>query len=539
MLKLLRPRPDKVSDRLGDPDETRRWLAAMHRGSEHAAAAEIARALVDALAAMDGFTTARLDALLLVDARAVALLAGLLDAYAQGGHHQREVSQQIVGSVNALTQSFFAYYDALMEALQKAPAGRASRLQLYTLVTRRLAHLRDDATLSALRYEKWIPMRWEKTHRLYRLAMQQLLHDVHAPGAGSPETATIVSSAEAEYIRILLTHQLNQGQLESCDIRLALAWLGQWVDRLTISTTPASGNAFALYPDGRAGLAPPPGTAHPSLLWLDVSPLLTRIGKEIAVARGRVDDGSADPVEEARQIALLQQLALLWRGPVLGTRRREARAEIRETVRLEFGLASIVDAMQPRAPEAEPEMEEIELRAVGDEAEPEHKTWVVYDVSVSGCRVRGTLHPGAEVAPGTLVALHLSITHVWMVGIVRRILRLVADEVDLGVQVLATSLRVLTLKEDAPMTATGLPHHGHARVASALLLVPGAGRERPEQSVIVTSRDFAPERTYLCTTGRHNYQVALEKPIEKTADYVWATLRATRLTDQPDPGATR
>ena len=143
---------------------------------------------------------------------------------------------------------------------------RDYRSQTYMMLTRRLAHLRYDVVLSAMRYEKWIPLRWEKTHRLYRLAMQQSLHEVGAPGKGIAERAVLENSAESEYIQILLTHQLNQGQLDPRDILRAVGWLARWVDKLSVTKTPGSGSAFALYPDGRAGLIEPPRTDRKSVV---------------------------------------------------------------------------------------------------------------------------------------------------------------------------------------------------------------------------------------------------------------------------------
>ena len=56
--------------------------------------------------------------------------------------------------------------------------------------------------------------------------------------------------------------------------------------------------------------------------------------------------------------------------------------------------------MQPSVAAPKAHYEEIELRAVGDDIAGS-TAWAVYDVSLSGCRLRGKLRPGLAVVPGT------------------------------------------------------------------------------------------------------------------------------------------
>ena len=182
MLRLLNSKRKEPEDRLAEPRETRKWLSALPACDPLGTCAEITNTLREAKANFVEFTTERNSAVLLVDALSAPLQGALLEDYAAGAHCDHDRGQQIVATLSALNHAFGAYYEALIDSLRTMAPNRDYRSQTYMMLTRRLAHLRYDVVLSAMRYEKWIPLRWEKTHRLYRLAMQQSLHEVGATG---------------------------------------------------------------------------------------------------------------------------------------------------------------------------------------------------------------------------------------------------------------------------------------------------------------------------------------------------------------------
>jgi hypothetical protein len=541
MFGLLLSRHAANADKLADPHDAVKWLATLRRRDPQDACVEIAAALNEARTTFYDCTPERLDAVLLVDARATPLFGVLFEEYADAGQWNRTRQQKIAITLSGLSQAFGAYYEALIETLGEAqgeaPAERPAREQLYMLMSRRLAHMRLDSVLAALRFEKWIPMRWEKSHKLYRLSLQLSLHEVGAPALTKPELPELEFSAELEYLQVLFTHQLNQGQLDPRDILQATGWLKRWVAQLQIVSRQPATPSFVLIPNSRTGLAAPPAEAEAGMLWVDPAPLQAQIRRELAASSSQATEGVHDP-----RIGLLNQLAVLWAPATGQSRRREDRTPIRESVHIEVDFARIVEALlrTESRPHAAP-LHEIELHGVGEGPRGGADTrWSVCDVSPSGCRLRGTLRLGQSIGPRSLIAIHLAVTGVWMVGIVRRMLRTHGDDVELGLQVLATHLRLLTLHaHPTPPVPRPTGHLAHAaqRTATtaevrswALILRPGAGGlARSEQSVIIGASDYAPRRTFTCVAGANTSLLTLGDAIERYPDFVWAAMTTSPL----------
>ena len=167
MFSLLNAKRKEEGGRLADAGVATSWLASI-AAEPSTERAIISAALSVAAARHPACTDGRVEALVLVDNRALELQATLLEEYATGAHRDGERAKRIAADATAINRAVVVYCEALAESLAANPAGRSARVQSYRLLTRQLANVRLAMMLSTLRHEKWIPLRWEKAHRLYR-----------------------------------------------------------------------------------------------------------------------------------------------------------------------------------------------------------------------------------------------------------------------------------------------------------------------------------------------------------------------------------
>jgi hypothetical protein len=530
----------QVEDVLTDSRKAGRWLTTLTRDTE-TACQEVASALRKS-ERFGPFSVQRHEAVLLVDKWAAPLQEELLEHYALGSRSEQGQGSKIARTLETITHSFGRCYDELIEALRIVPRDSDHPYLTYVTLVRRLAHLRYETVLVALGYEN--SLNWQKIHRLHRSAMQQRVRDAGTPASSGTDKGAPGASAASEYIQILLTHQLTGAKLEPAEVLCAVGWLNRWADSMAISTGPVEGNAFAIYPNGSEGLVAPPRGIKEGLLWLDVTPLHDAIRQIIREEQNTpdVDDGGALSVNQ--RLVLLHRLLQLWRGPLGDDVRREPRRSLKKSIYVAFNLAGIALAIR-----------QSDLTASGTgqangasdnglaDAAPAGQ-WTVNDVSDSGCRLHGAADAAgaaAEVAPGTLVGLRVRENSAWIVGVVRRNVALDGGESDLGVQILSAHVRLLVLDGSAdegatlaPTDADGAPTPGRAeraaRAKPALLLGRGTGRYASiKQSMIVLAHDYAHRRDYFCATKRHRYKLTLDKPLERIAECMWASLKVEKI----------
>ena len=540
MFSLLNTKRREEGDRLANAGVAISWLAsaAADPATERAV---ITAALSVAAARQPVFTEGRLQALLLVDKRAMALQAALLDEYAAGAYRDLDRAKRITADAIAINRAVAVYCDALVESLRTNPAGRVARAQLLRLLTRQLANLRMAMMLSTLRHEKWIPLRWANAHRLYRHALRQRVHEVGRASRANPTTES--GSAEWEYIQLLLIDQMNHGNLNPPDAWRAFEWLAEWGGSLRLTPMPPTTPALAVLRNGKGGLTVPPSPAESGALWLDLSELLATIDLEIERARvaATLDPGSGR-FETSDRIVLLQKLRTLWLGPLAGSRRRERRIAVNEAASVVFGLSATFRAVEQSSPRRE--SEEIELHDVGESNGVVTAPWAIVDISLSGCRLKGKTRRGFGIGPGALFAMTMPATGTSRVGIVRRIVRRSDDESELGASIIGTNPELVALYDDPDVfgsdnaVANPTPRRpatggAQATMFGALLLASPITQQAPRwTSVIVAAHDYREGAASCCAIGEDVVALVMGPPIERTGEFVWAAVDA-RVREKP------
>jgi hypothetical protein len=547
---VLGLRPSKRpggDDNLSHPRETRKWLAALPVDRPLEACRELTATINAVLPYFSLPDLERAGALVMADKWVGAHRIALLNEYTAGAYADRERERSIWETLSELQQSISAAYDALLDALRALPPDRKWRTQTPMLVTRRLAQIRHDAVLRTFHYERWIPRRWRQLHELYQWVREQKMHAETPTASGAAEAAPGKrgSSPETEYIRILLTQQLNQGHFAPRDTLRIQRWLAGWSGSLRLSRKARSAQALAIDTAGQSGLQLRASAVSPSVLWLDLAPLLEKVAAELDKTRRERSAGVEDATQLMdEKIALLQQLTALWSGEGLDDR-PEVQIESSARMRAAFGLVEIEKALrkEPRPTRSTPGastdiVEEIQILEVaeGRGGMAVSGGWLVVDKNPTACRLRGVPPSDAGITPGTLAAIREDHGRNWSIGVVRRMRRAAGNEVELTLQLIALNARRLTLTD--PVIRAEVK--GETVLASpeimqrpeqydALFLPPGeAPPALPGRSAIVGPQHYTTGRTYWCRIGHNNYTLTLKRALERNDDYVWAAIEVEK-----------
>src|SRR5439155_8421670 len=187
------------------------------------------------------------------------------------------------------------------------------------------------------------------------------------------------------------------------------------------------------------------------------------IDREIAAVKNSRDDG-AEAIVSARRLALLSKLKLTFAATQQRIKRRGERTEVAlmSVQAIIGGLPSIFRMLRDESrrlaalsnsPLAH--IDEITITDIGayrrtmvetaseDSLSPFPSTvtfgvpqpsWQVRDRSESGCRLRGRISNPRRLIPGSLMAFRDDEGAPWTLAIVRRLKRMVGDNVEVGVE---------------------------------------------------------------------------------------------------------
>jgi hypothetical protein len=156
--------------------------------------------------------------------------------------------------------------------------------------------------------------------------------------------------------------------------------------------------------------------------------------------------------------------------------------------------------------------------------------WAVKDISQSGFRLIAPMDVAATITLGTLTALRALGHPAWTLGVVRRMRRMTAERAEIGLQVIATTLVVVTLTEQYKPGISGYSVDGEAAEANgrsfdALFL----SLRKPEsdvavQSLIVPEVDYQPSRRFHLHTPRGSCPIHFGSLLERGNDWVWTAI---------------
>jgi hypothetical protein len=548
IITLGRARPQ--ADALANTETAGRFWDALPRGDP----LQMQRLICEELAKCASWTTAeteRFRALRILDRRASRLLEGIVSEYAALNGQSPALERQLWQAALELCRAFAQDFERILRALQGGGLGTAWQERTPELLVRLFYHRELDLLLSLCQYEKWPRGRMRSMHDAYRYAIDKGYATRAVPVEKRPDGSVTTTTAEQAYLRVLLLHLVDGGQLRPEEIVRARRAIAGWSRALGLQKAPiqscAPDGGFTVDLAGTDGLmragAGTTGDRH----WLDTSPITESIDATLAEMG---DPGPESTSYGVRQRVLLLALQRLYAPQRIIVRRRGERTPLAlVTVEAALGGLQTIFRMLRDAPTlasasaSTPYADEITITDVGSapasrtaegsRVAPSRETygnlrstWHMRDRSDSGCRLRGRFEDARRVVPGLLIAHREDRMGPWTVGVVRRLNRLIGNNVEIGVEIIGRNpQRIVLLSCAAGSDGSDMSDAQPDRFIG-LFLPEGSGPAKSIKTLLMPSSEYAHGRVMTMLSTSKETAIRLREPLEQQADFVRAAYEA-------------
>jgi hypothetical protein len=521
---------------------------------------EMQRRLCDELAKgarWDKLDINRFRALRVLDRRAGRLLEGIVAEYAVWDGQSPALERPLWHAALEMSRSFAHDFDRFLRTVRAGAAGSAWQERTPELLIRLFQHREIELLLALFRYIKWPRGRWKSLHDAFRFATATGFATRVVPIGKRADGSIITVTPEQVYVRILLLQQLDGGQFRPEEIAWARRAIVDWSKSLGLRELAAlphedeSQNGFTVDLAGTKGLTRINATATGELLWLDTTPIAASINTAIA-ERDEVAVAALTTTQQAGQPDSLAKLQLLYAPQLKKVQRRGERTAVAlMSVEVTLGgLQGVFRALREgadreiaAAPVAVPYADEISITDVdrmraargpasagfstpsaGAGYDVLRSTWHVRDRSDSGCRLRGRVADARRVVPGLLIAFRDHKVGGWTVAVVRRLNRLIGNNVEIGVEHLGRNPQRIILLSGPDSPETGVASETRPDRFVALCLPEShTGLKIPIKTLLMPACEFVPGRVMTMLSTVKEVVIRLKEPLEHQADFVWTS----------------
>ncbi len=568
------------------PKSVAKWLEERPKG-DVLATVDAASALLRALPSeMEKPDLGQLQALVMLDDALAPKAAELTAQYVANVRTVGALEKRLWASVYDLTLGFIAAYDFLMRELPQRMDAKRWQAGLLPLLVRLMRHRGIDAKFRLFRYEQWIPGRWRDLHSSYALACRQGIDktSTEVAGADGPRQTTI----EREYLHTLLLQLMNTGNLAPPQVEWLNSKLAAWSSGVALTAHAKSAEGFYVDLSGVEGLRrkrfQPTGG---QFLYLDSSPMHGTIVQYQQALKEELLKGPSRNVEDQinEQLSAISKVVDYFAPEFKPVTRNEPRAQEIIRARLVIGFRpswntlTEMDRWQERkakgpagaqkysytdkqalfiyghineqtAKQREQQEAKAKEAAAGDGppmpvlGDP----CQILDRGPTGCRVL-TKGNGLTVSDlGTLAIFQEDGREEWTLGIVRRIKRMTADQVDLGLQIIAHRPVRIMLQAQRHRLPSGYSVDGEETTIQGqrregFYLTPlDPDGKSASKTLIVPASEYEANQVINVNTGQTTYSILLRHALERHVEWVWTTMEvvgksAAAPTTPPTPAA--
>ncbi len=551
------------------PKSVAKWLEDRPPG-DALATVDAASALLRALPSeMEKPDLGQLQALVMLDDALAPKAAELTSQYVANVRTVGALEKRLWASVYDLTLGFIAAYDFLMRELPQRMDAKRWQAGLLPLLVRLMRHRGIDAKFRLFRYEQWIPGRWRDLHANYALACRQGIEKTPADimGADGARQTTI----EREYLHTLLLQLMNTGNLAPPQVEWLNSKLPAWSADIALTPHAKTPEGFYVDLSGVEGLRrkrfQPTGG---QFLYLDTAPMHGAIVQYQQALKEELLKGPARQVEDQvnEYLSAIGKVIDYFAPEFKPVTRNEPRAQEVIRARLVVGFRSSWNALtemdrwierkakgpagaqkysytdkqalfiyghvneqtnkqreaqEAKAKEREKQQDGPPMPVLGD-------TCQILDRGPTGCRVL-TKGNGLTVSDlGTLAIFLEDGREEWTLGIVRRIKRITADQVDLGLQIIAHRPVRIMLQAQRHRLPTGYSVNGEETTIQGqrregFYLTPlDPESKSTSKTLIVPASEYEANQVISVNTGQTNYSILLRHALERHAEWVWTTM---------------
>ena len=538
---------------LGDPRSAERWLASLPANDPLVAQ----RSIVAELRALAARTALRrpstLEGVFSVDAYANGLARTLTAQYVAHVGRSPKIGDQLWQTLFELAEAFQECYAAFARELGDRSSGGKWQALVPGLIGRQIVHLRQDAKLRLYRCERWVPAKWSGLFGPFTRACGHRFErePLRFDPMGGPTTI------EREFLMTLLLHLANPGNLTPKEVEWIAGQLDAWCQPLRLTVTPTSSTTFYVDLTGSGGLrrrslAPLEGRG----LFVDLRPLHALLVQNRTVLEQTVrnEPRSESTSQYRKQLELFNKLASRIDPEYRPLPRRGERKTASGPIDAIVGFPSICAYLRRDRTAATAPVDTgrsfgntMELAVFGrTRSEPGSRlgpvsgrlaaltapggTWEMKDISASGFRLNAPMGAATELTLNTLVAIRRRDQEAWVLGIIRRMRRLSAQEVEIGLQLIANTLASADLCEQRKVREADYSVNGEIPTVTGrefqglFLLFNRREGGPPVQSLIVPAVEYHASRHYTLRTGVSPRTMRYGRVFERHADWVWTVV---------------
>jgi hypothetical protein len=520
---------------------------------------EAATALLKALPTFDKPPDqSRLEAVFSLDERLSDLRTTLAAQYVASSRAHTSLEGRLWSACYDLVCAFTAAYEFLLKDASRHISERRWEQCLPALLGRLIFYRGLDAKFRLFRHESWIPARWHELHVNYALACSRNAEAVAMPLV-NVEASNKGVTIEQQYLHILLLHLINTGNVRPFQIEWMSMQLPAFSRDLTLTMTAKTREGFCVDLASSAGLMrrhePMQGGQY---LYLDTTVLHTRMQQQAFAIKDQLETAMGDRrrnLEE--QLDALNKLTSNY-SPTFKPFARSSDREQQETGgRVVFGFKPICKLLAEIEEEKTQEAKASESYSysetaamyvygfVNDEVskrrEREKRLFApparlygepaqTLDRSATGCRLLVAANLLGPSDLGALVAMREDEEQPWALGIVRRIRKTSADQIEVGVQTIAPAIARVNLRSQrqskdtlAGYSVNGVHAVAHGQRVDGLALEPMAGAERAGMTVIMPSAEYRSAQQMTLQDGPESFNILLRQSVERHSEWTWAT----------------
>jgi hypothetical protein len=482
--------------------DTHKVIAAVPADDAVAAAKQITAAL----AAINGNSAPalqqRFDAVSLLDAAAVPRTDALLREYLNTPRHTRQRESELwQGAYHFWGELAAAYALCAQGTVDPGAAGRGNTY-LQVAAARAIRALRRQLQWLRIRYAPAPPQIWES------LAALLVLSEA-ADNAGEiaiyPGTNTTL---QREILKMLALAVMTGENLMPPEQHLAAHLVKRYARDFSLSQSPGAGSTHSFdvkHPQAPAplGAAVLPGA---DLRYFDAGAAVASLAEVLHALEQKqgvaAHLGFTIPIDPALLTPVLQHIYLDWAGKPL--ERLQQREKNNARISVLPGFSKIAHEID---------------RSMGDPfdftAKAAGESWVASDISADGFGVVMPAVSGDWVSVGSVLGIENEVAGAWSVGIVRRVRRLDAGQMHIGVQVLCRHAQAVRVMREASGAGASLTQR--IPVDRGILLTADAIHQQ-QIELLVSDAALYNGNTLHVVTGDGALLVKLHAIREVTAD---------------------
>ncbi len=499
------------------------------------------------------------EALLTLDRHAEPLSHQLLNLYVEGDARVRPFERSFWIAALRLSQSFFQAYERFLRHI-RGTADAYWLTHAHAVVVQLFHHRQTEFILRFIRFKKRIPGQWKELHEAYRFARTRGIAMHSVATSQNDDLQEVPTTPEQQFIRLLLLETLNDGQFSPREALWADRWFKRWCKLVHLQSPEVMGRkraeqkAFVIDLDATEGLQWASTANVGSPLFLDPSPLVTMIDKELQSLRNSDPPrGRLTTADSAGQVALLGKLKAVFDPSSSRMARLEERISVDLAVQTIFSASSIIQVLHDEAVARAKEMtlQEPQLGrsdgsalggatfslpsavagagrasiAIADNLGVVPEVWQLRDRSDSGSRLRGQIDDLNRIIPGSLLAFREADDAPWTVSIVRRFRRLMVDHVEIGVEHIGRGPRFVKLVTESPGGSPSDESPDSAQRCFAALYLPPSERQptMPINTLLLPACNFKADSTVTLLSSDATYTLRLNAPLQQQFEFIWTS----------------